>query len=34
MDRFVDYAATKRGMKPLLMAVAESGSDVFAEAGV
>ena len=33
MDRFVEYAATKRGMKPMLMAVAESGSDVFAEAG-
>jgi AcrR family transcriptional regulator len=32
MDRFVDYAATKRGMKPMLMAVAESGSDVFADA--
>ncbi len=31
MDRFVDYAATKRGMKPMLMAVAESGSDVFAD---
>ena len=30
MDRFVDYAAAKRGMKPMLMAVAESGSDVFA----
>ena len=34
MDRFVDYAATKRGMKPMLMAVAESGSDVFAETRV
>ena len=32
MDRFVDYAAAKRGMKPMLMAVAESGSDVFADA--
>ena len=31
MDRFVDYAATKRGMKPMLMAVAESGSAVFAD---
>ena len=31
MDRFVDYAATKKGLKTMLMAVSESGSDVFAE---
>jgi len=31
MDRFVDYAATKRGLKRMLMSVAESGSDVFAD---
>jgi AcrR family transcriptional regulator len=31
MDRFVDYAATKRGLKSMLMAVSESGSDVFAD---
>jgi AcrR family transcriptional regulator len=31
MDRFVDYAATKRGLKGMLMSVAESGSDVFVD---
>jgi AcrR family transcriptional regulator len=31
MDRFVDYAATKKGLKTMLMSVAESGSDVFAD---
>jgi len=31
MDRFVDYAATKRGLKGMLTSVAESGSDVFAD---
>ena len=31
MDRFVDYAATKKGLKSMLMSVSESGSDVFAD---
>jgi len=32
MDRFVAYAATKRGMRAALQSVVASGSDVFADA--